>query len=163
MRCSITAVHQDEYPLAGQGDINLYAVFAELAFNLVVARRPRGVAHAVGHRFGQDDQGLFRGAGGESNRLIRLYDFENKKVFFPDVHASFKFCILNFGGTEITVEATDFVFFIHDVEELEERKRHIKLSGKDIRLLNPNTRTCPIFRSQRDAEITKRSTAACRC
>ncbi len=49
----------------------------------------------------------------------------------------------------------DFVFFAHRVEELEDRKRHIALSAADIRLLNPNTRTCPIFRSRRDAEITK--------
>ncbi len=42
-----------------------------------------------------------------------------------------------------------------EVEELEDRKRHIALSAADIRLLNPNTRTCPIFRTRRDAEITK--------
>ncbi len=38
---------------------------------------------------------------------------------------------------------------------MEDRTRHIALSGADIRLLNPNTRTCPIFRTRRDAEITK--------
>ena len=30
-----------------------------------------------------------------------------------------------------------------------------ELSAEDIALLNPNTRTCPIFRTRRDAEITK--------
>ncbi len=49
----------------------------------------------------------------------------------------------------------DFVFFAHQIEELDDRNRHIALSGADIRLLNPNTRTCPIFRTRRDAEITK--------
>ena len=29
------------------------------------------------------------------------------------------------------------------------------MTDADIRLLNPNTRTCPIFRTRRDAEITK--------
>ena len=29
------------------------------------------------------------------------------------------------------------------------------LSSTDLALLNPNTRTCPIFRSRRDAELTK--------
>ena len=29
------------------------------------------------------------------------------------------------------------------------------LSSDDIALLNPNTRTCPIFRSGRDAELAK--------
>ena len=41
------------------------------------------------------------------------------------------------------------------VDEIEDPKRHIQLTGDDIKLLNPNTRTCPIFRTRRDAEITK--------
>ena len=68
---------------------------------------------------------------------------------------SFKFCILNFGGEQAAASQADFVFFAHRVEELEDRNRHIALSAADIRLLNPNTRTCPIFRTRRDAEITK--------
>ena len=32
----------------------------------------------------------------------------------------------------------------------------ITLSPKDLKLLNPNSRTCPIFRTRRDAELTKR-------
>ena len=91
----------------------------------------------------------------ESNRLIRLYDFENKKIYFSDVHASFKYCILNFGGSQMTTSQADYIFFVHRVEELEDRARHIALNGEDIHLVNPNTRTCPIFRTRRDAEITK--------
>ena len=34
-RCSPIAASRDEYPLTGKGDINLYAVFAELAYRLV--------------------------------------------------------------------------------------------------------------------------------
>ena len=73
----------------------------------------------------------------------------------PEVHASLKFCILNFGGERAAASKADFVFFAHQVEELEDRERHMALGAADIRLLNPNTRTCPIFRSRRDAEITK--------
>lgn len=36
-----------------------------------------------------------------------------------------------------------------------DKDRHIELAPKDLKLLNPNTRTCPIFRSPRDAELTK--------
>ena len=74
---------------------------------------------------------------------------------FPDVDGRFKFCVLLFGGRETKVKSVDFVFFAHHVEDLEDRRRHIVLSGKDLALLNPNTRTCPIFRSRRDAELTK--------
>ena len=41
------------------------------------------------------------------------------------------------------------------MDDLEPRKRHIALSNADLALLNPNTRTCPIFRSRQDAELTK--------
>ena len=144
----------DQYPLTGKGDINTYAVFAELAYRLVAPHGRVGLLVPSGIAFDMTTKDFFA-AVAETNRLIRLYDFENKKVFFPDVHASFKFCILNFGGKQAATSQADFVFFAHSVEELEDRSRHVPLSGDDIRLLNPNTRTCPIFCSRRDAEITK--------
>src|SRR5690606_5840446 len=36
-----------------------------------------------------------------------------------------------------------------------DEERRFTLTDDDLRLLNPNTRTCPIFRSRRDAELTK--------
>ena len=74
---------------------------------------------------------------------------------FPDVHRSFKFCTIVFSGKEVIFPSADFVFFAHRIEDLEEKKRHIRLTDADIALLNPNTHTCPIFRSRRDAELTK--------
>ncbi len=144
-----------KYPLTGKGDINTYAVFAELAYQLVAPHGRVGLLTPSGIASDKTTKDFFA-AIAESNRLIRLYDFENRtKKFFPDVDGRFKFCILNFGGEAVTTEEADFVFFVHHVEELEEKQRHIALSGDDIRLLNPNTRTCPIFRTRRDAEITK--------
>jgi hypothetical protein len=59
------------------------------------------------------------------------------------------------GGPNTAPGGTDFVFFLTNVAQLHESERHFKLSSEEIALLNPNTRTCPIFRSKRDAEITK--------
>jgi len=143
-----------DYPLTGKGDINLYAVFAELAAQLVGAHGRVGLLVPSGIASDMTTKDFFAFVA-ESSRLYRLFDFENKKVFFPDVHASFKFCILNFGGELVKVPQADFAFFLHDIEELEKKSRHISLSAADIKLLNPNTRTCPIFSSRRDAEITK--------
>ena len=91
----------------------------------------------------------------DSGSLIALFDFENRQKVFPDVDGRFKFSVLIFGGKESKNPAADFAFFMHRVEELDEKKRHIKLSGKDMALVNPNTRTCPVFRSRRDADLTK--------
>lgn len=90
-----------------------------------------------------------------SGALRKIYDFENKKGLFADLHRSFKFSVLVFGGTEVKNASADFVFFAHSLRDLDERERHIPLSAADMALVNPNTRTCPIFRSRRDAELTK--------
>ena len=84
-----------------------------------------------------------------------LYDFENHKPWFPDVHRAFKFTAMVSGGVERSFETTDFVFYARAFEELAQRKRHIPLNAADLKLLNPNTRTCPIFRTRRDAELTR--------
>ncbi len=143
-----------QYPLTGKGDINTYAVFAELATQLVAPAGRVGLLVPSGIASDKTTKDFFAEVA-ENDRLIRLYDFENKKVFFPEVHASFKFSILNIGGRETHAEEADFIFFAHSVDEIEDPKRHVKLTGDDIKLLNPNTRTCPIFRTRRDAEITK--------
>jgi hypothetical protein len=143
------------YPLTGKGDINTYAAFAELA-RLIVAPAgrvgllvPSGIATDLGTK------DFFQKVL-EERSLIALFDFENKAPFFPDVHRSFKFSVFLFGGEGVNVETPEFVFFAREMEDIEDRKRRIPLSAKDFRLLNPNTRTCPIFRTRRDADLTRR-------
>jgi hypothetical protein len=51
--------------------------------------------------------------------------------------------------------SADFVFDLRRVEELQNPERHIRLGPADFALLNPNTHTCPVFRTHRDATITK--------
>lgn len=142
------------YPLCGKGDINTYAVFAELAKTLVAPNGRVGLLVPSGIATDKTTKDFF-GALVDHDSLIALYDFENKAPVFPDVHRSFKFSVLLFGGAERKSEKADFVFFAHQMEDLDDRGRHIALSKKDLRSLNPNTLTCPIFRSRRDAEITK--------
>ena len=87
-------------------------------------------------------------------RLAALFDFENKKVFFPDVHASFKFCALVFGGAARSFAVSRCAFYLHHIDELEEANRILHLSAADFMAVNPNTGAAPIFRTARDAEIT---------
>jgi hypothetical protein len=83
-----------------------------------------------------------------------LYDFENARPLFEGVHRSFKFCLLTLTGPRWRQAATDFAFFLHDPAELARPNVRFALKPDEIALLNPNTGTCPIFRSRRDAEIT---------
>lgn len=143
-----------EFPLTGRGDVNTYMLFAELARRIVAPRGRTGLLLPSGIAT-DDTTKEFFGDLIEKQALIALYDFENKEGVFADVHRSFKFCALLMGGAETACEQSDFVFFARNVADLADKERHIELTTKDLKLLNPNTRTCPIFRSRRDAQITK--------
>jgi hypothetical protein len=87
-------------------------------------------------------------------------DFENRHnpggSYFPDVDSRFKFCALVFGGASRTFPASRCAFYLHRLEELDDRERVLELSAEDFRLVNPNTGAAPIFKSRRDADIATR-------
>ena len=68
----------------------------------------------------------------------------------------FKFCALIFGGAERRFQETECAFFLHDTEPSATRDRCFALAPSDFARVNPNTGTAPIFRTRRDAEITRR-------
>jgi len=142
------------YPLCGKGDINTYAVFAELARSIVAPNGRVGLLVPSGIATDNTTKDFF-GQLIDADSLIGLYDFENKAPIFPDVHRSYKFCVLLFGGSSRKSGEADFVFFAHRMEDLVDNNRRISLTRDDFKRLNPNTLTCPVFRSKRDAEITK--------
>lgn len=145
-----------DYPLTGKGDVNLYMLFAELARTIVAPAGLVGLLVPSGIATDDTTKDFFN-ALMEAKSLVSLYDFENRERIFPDVHGCFKFSAIVFGGSARKTPNADFVFFAHSVEEVEpvNKKRHIALTAADMRLLNPNTRTCPIFRTRRDADLTK--------
>ncbi|NTW21216.1 MAG: hypothetical protein HGA42_17230, partial [Nostocales cyanobacterium W4_Combined_metabat2_030] len=50
----------------------------------------------------------------------------------------------------------NFAFFVTQPKQLENQTRLFQLSPQDIALINPNTLTCPVFRTSKDAELTKK-------
>ena len=87
------------YPLLGSGDINLYSLFVERAMNLVKPDGFVGLLTPSGIYADKTAAKFFKSVS-TSGRLSSLFDFENKKIFFKDVHASFKFCAITFGGED---------------------------------------------------------------
>ena len=143
------------YPFCGRGRINLYAVFAEVMRNLLNEPGRAGCVLQTGIATDDTTKRFFQDVV-KTRALASLFDFENKGIFFPDVHPNYKFCLFTAGGgVRPTADRAEFVFFAHAVEELRDPERRFILSPEDIALLNPNTRTCPIFRSGRDAELAK--------
>ena len=50
----------------------------------------------------------------------------------------------------------DHVHVLRHQAHLADERGRFTLSPEDIALINPNTKTCPVFRSQADAELTKK-------
>lgn len=141
------------YPLTGRGDINTYAVFAETDRELLGGKCRLGVILPTGIATDATTQYFFKNLV-ENAAIASLYDFENRKPLFEAVDSRFKFCLLTLTGRNLREPAANFAFFVHDPIDLDRAGVRFALSPEEITLLNPNTGTCPIFRSRRDAEIT---------
>ncbi|GLV52905.1 hypothetical protein TBS_34670 [Thermobispora bispora] len=141
------------YPLTARGDVNTYAIFAENNRTLLHPRGRLGVIVPTGIATDATTQHFFKDLV-TTRSLVSLYDFENAKGIFGQVHRSYKFCLLTVAGRASRVDQAEFAFFLHDAAQLTDEEKRFTLTPDEIRLLNPNTGTCPIFRSRRDAEIT---------
>jgi hypothetical protein len=146
------------YPLLSGGDVNVYSLMVERASRLV---RPDGIVGLLVPSGITADLGaapFFRqiSTGG---RLAALLDFENRRTtlnlepFFPDVDSRFKFSALVFGGRRRHFAAAACAFFKQSAEAAE--REAFTLAPADFAAVNPNTGTAPVFRTPRDAEITK--------
>ncbi len=141
------------YPLLGGGDINLYSLFVERATRLLKPDGMMGLLTPSGIYADKTAANFFKSVT-STGRVAGIYDFENRKIFFKDVHASFKFCALILGGSNRSFGETNCAFFLHDTETITDPDRCFPLAPADFARVNPNTATAPIFRTRRDAEIT---------
>jgi hypothetical protein len=141
------------YPLSAVGDINTYQVFAGLVRQIVGAVGRVGVVIPSGIATDYYNQDYFSTIV-EEQELVSFYDFENRRKLFPEVDSRMKFSLLTLTGGE--VEEAEFAFFLHTTDDLAEPERRFALSPDEVALMNPNTGTVPVFRTRRDAELTKK-------
>lgn len=140
------------YPLAAVGKLNSYPLFTETICQVTHTSGRGGFIVPSG--LGTDDstkclfQSLVSG-----RRLISFFGFDNTKRVFPAVHADTQFALVTIGGAQSDAELAHHLL---SVEHLLDSRRRFKLTPADYQLINPNTLTCPVFRSERDAELTKK-------
>ncbi|MGA7502164.1 MAG: N-6 DNA methylase, partial [Isosphaeraceae bacterium] len=143
-----------KFPFTAVGKINSYAIFAELDRHLIPGTGRVGMVLPPGIVYDDTTKHFFHDLM-EQRSLVDFYHFENEEFVFPAVDHRVVFSLMTLTGRERPCSSTDFVFFCRRVEHLNEPDRHFRLTAEEIRLMNPNTGTCPIFRSKRDAEINK--------
>ena len=158
-RLSTNVRNSGHYPLLARGDINLYSLFVERATHLIKPDGFVGLLTPSGISSDLSAGNFFRSVS-TKGRIAALLDFENRRTnnmppFFSDVDSRFKFCTLILGGVNRRFDETQCAFFLQDPTDTDDPDRCFPLSLDDFALVNPNTGTAPIFRSRRDAELTR--------
>ncbi len=138
------------FPLTGIGDVNTYALFAETILHIKQQKGRAGFIVPTGIATDDSTKNYF--AKISAANLVSLYDFENREKIFPAVDSRMKFSLLSLGEGEYA----DLAFFLTNTNQLADERRHFRLARDEFTLLNPNTQTCPVFRSEKDAELTKK-------
>lgn len=140
----------NRFQLTATGDIDLYPMFAELC--LTFSREAWGLVLPTGIAVNDSNKAFFAKLVDE-NRLISLYDFENREALF-DIHRMFKFCLLTAGKAQEAPREVKGGFYLTRLDHLLDPRRIYSLQTSDFARLNPNTKTCPVFRTSRDAKLT---------
>ena len=142
------------FPLAGTGDANTYPVFTELStFEILNQIGRTGLVVKTGIATDYYTQDLFAELV-ESNRLVSLFDFVNKRNLFPDVALRERFCLFTSTGSSNTTDEFEFSFFNWTLEDLHEEESKYSLTKSEIKQINPNTKNCPVFDSEEIRDIT---------
>lgn len=149
---SLYAHDSGRYPLTGVGDVNTYALFAESFFSAISPKGRAGFIVPSGIATDDSTKYYFQ-AISQNGRLASLFGFDNAKRIFPAVHPDTPFSLVTLGPQS---GAAELVHYALSVQEAVDTRRRFTLTPDEFRLINPNTRTCPVFRSQRDAELTKK-------
>lgn len=142
------------FDLTARGRLNLAPLFAELFVTLVATGGRSGVVVPTGVVTDSFTQAFFADLVA-TRRLVSVYDFENRRGIFPGVHRMYRFAILVAASPGHGPVEPEFAFYLLDPEELSDPGRAFPLSSSDLRLINPNTLTCPVFRTARDADLAR--------
>jgi hypothetical protein len=141
------------FPLCGTGDINTYAIFAELNSTILSSKGRMGTVLPLGIATDNTTKDFFQMMIHDKS-LVSVTGFINERFLFKGVLHNFKFCVFVASGKgEITLKPI-FVFNCYSVEESNDDSKRFSLTADDIALLNPETQTCPIFFNKKSAEIT---------
>ena len=145
------------FQLTATGDIDLYPMFAELC--LTFSKEAWGLVMPTGIALNDPNKAFFSKLIDE-NRLVSLYDFENREALF-DIHRMFKFCLLTASKPQDKPREVKGGFYLTRLDHLLDPNRIYTLKTDDFATLNPNTKTCAVFRTAKDAAIAAKIYRRC--
>ncbi len=148
--------HSKRFVLSAIFKLNTYPLFTDLAYQFINKSGSVGLIIPSAISTTDSNKYLFEEIT-KNNHLYKLYDFLEARDFFQGLESRDPFCIfiLRKGGLDKN-RKIEFVFKALKVEELFIKERKVILEQSDFKLFNPNTKTCPIFYTQKDYEVSKK-------
>lgn len=140
----------ENYKLTAIGKPNSYSLFAERINNIQNISGRSGIILPTGIVTDESTKEFFSYIL-ENCRLVSFIGFINSKKIFIGIKDYIKFALVTFGNSSQSI----FAFNLTTAGDTNNKIRFFTLSKQEIILLNPNTKTCPVFRTQVDATITK--------
>ncbi|MFG6490522.1 Eco57I restriction-modification methylase domain-containing protein [Roseateles sp. BYS78W] len=148
---SLFAHDSRRYPLTGVGDVNTFAMFSELFLQATRAEGRAGFIVPTGIATDDTTKVYFSGLV-KARRLSSLYSFYEIRRWFPATDDRKAFCLVTIGSAD----EAEFAYDVQDWQDFARREKRYGLTPDEFAALNPNTLTLPVFRSERDAELTKK-------
>jgi len=143
------------FALTSVGDINTYAVFSELGSTLINLNGYMGLIIQTGIATDDTLKNFFSTII-KNKALIKLIGFENEDFIFPAVANVVRFCMFVINGSNKLSDSPEFAFYLRRFEQLNQQMRFFRISQAEIKLFNPNTNNCPVFRTRVDLDLTKK-------
>lgn len=140
------------FQLSARGKLDTYPLFSETFLQATAQSGRAGFIVKAG--IATDDSNKFYFSHlVDTSRLVSLVGFDNAERIFPAVHPDTPFVLVTLGRA---TEPARLLNYVLRIEHLSDPRRAFRLSADEFALINPNTRTCPVFRSEFDADLTKK-------
>lgn len=144
-----------KFDYSAKGRLNTYGLFGQLSQEIIGLFGRAGLVLPTGIVTDDNMKLLFQYYM-TNNYLVSLFDFENKKGIFPGVHRSYKFALVTLCSSGADIEKALFSFSLTEIEDIVDKDRQISISAEDIKLINPNTMTCPVCLYEKDFLMLKK-------
>lgn len=141
------------FPLTGRGDVNTYGLFAELVKYLKGKKGFGGIIVPSEILSGDASKTFFQ-AIIVTGELDSAVSFENEEFIFPGIANVNRFSLLTLGPCRTEKNRFRFAFFLRNADQMRDNERYFEMSKEDFFIINPNSGTCPVFRSNFDASLT---------
>lgn len=142
--------YSGRFPLGAVGDTNTYPLFIEGGMSLISASGRVGLIVKTGILADYSFRKFFSHLV-ETGRFVSGFDFSNRKLIFPAVVANERFTLLTLAGAGS--ERLRVSILNEEVTDLRKPGRIWELDRDKIALINPNTKTCPLFQNADDAKL----------